>query len=96
MSRYSTGCASCRATNGAPQPPRCSTSSPTKAAASVVRVGASGSRAGIFELRVRQDYGTILRNAGIPIPKQEQEEAKQRHPDILLRIFCYPHGNKLV
>ncbi|MGH2803254.1 MAG: hypothetical protein ACRDL4_09460 [Thermoleophilaceae bacterium] len=52
--------------------------------------------AGIFELRVRQDYGTILRNAGIPIPKQEQEEAKQRHPDILLRIFCHPHGNKLV
>jgi len=51
---------------------------------------------GVFELRIRQDYGTILRNAGLPIPEDEADEAAERHPDILLRIFCHAHGNRLV
>jgi putative component of toxin-antitoxin plasmid stabilization module len=51
---------------------------------------------GVFELRIRQDYGTILRNAGLPIPDDEADEAAERHPDILLRIFCHAHGNRMV
>lgn len=51
---------------------------------------------GIFELRVRQDFGTILRNAGVAIPPEMADAAEERHPDVLLRIFCHAYGNKLV
>jgi hypothetical protein len=51
---------------------------------------------GIFELRVRQDYGTILRNAGVAIPDGDEDDAAERHGDILLRIFCHAYGKKVV
>jgi len=51
---------------------------------------------GIFELRIRQDYGTIMRNAGLPIPVDTEGDAAARHPDVLLRIFCHAHGARMV
>lgn len=51
---------------------------------------------GIFELRIRQDYGTIMRNAGVVIPAEHEAEAVERHADVLLRIFCHAHGRKVV
>lgn len=51
---------------------------------------------GIFELRIRNDYGTILRNAGLPVPMAEAEHAEQSHGDVLLRIFCHAYGKKVV
>lgn len=51
---------------------------------------------GIFELRIRQDYGAILRNAGLPIPDAHETEAQDRHGEILLRVFCHAHGKKVV
>jgi hypothetical protein len=50
----------------------------------------------IFELRIRQDYGTILRDAGLPILPGLSEAAAQHHGDILLRIFCHAYGKKVV
>jgi putative component of toxin-antitoxin plasmid stabilization module len=51
---------------------------------------------GIFELRIRQDYGTIMRNAGVPVPAEHEAAADERHGDVLLRIFCHAHGRKVV
>lgn len=55
-----------------------------------------GVEGSIFELRIRQDYGTILRNAQVAIPDEVAQDAEERHSDILLRIFCHAHGNKVV
>jgi len=46
---------------------------------------------GIFEFRVRHDAATILRERGLPVP-----EDIERGSNILLRVFCHAHGNKLV
>jgi putative component of toxin-antitoxin plasmid stabilization module len=51
---------------------------------------------GIFELRIRQDYGTIMRNAGLPVPADIEGDAAEHHPDVLLRIFCHAYGAKIV
>jgi hypothetical protein len=47
---------------------------------------------GVFEFRVRHDAATILRERGVPVPEQLQET----HADILLRVFCHAHGEKVV
>ena len=47
---------------------------------------------GIFEFRVRHDAATILRERSLPVP----EHLDETHADILLRVFCHAHGNKLV
>jgi len=47
---------------------------------------------GIFELRVRHDATTILRQRGLPVPK----EMKEGSGEILLRVFCHAHGKKVV
>jgi hypothetical protein len=48
---------------------------------------------GIFEFRVRQDAATILRLRGLPVPR---ELAREHHSDVLLRVFCHAHGQKIV
>jgi len=47
---------------------------------------------GIFEFRVRHDATTILRERGLPVPGQLQEA----HGAVLLRVFCYAHGKKVI
>jgi hypothetical protein len=47
---------------------------------------------GIFEFRVRHDAATILRERGLPVPEQLSET----HIDIVLRVFCHAHGEKVV
>lgn len=47
---------------------------------------------GIFEFRVRHDAATILRERGLPVP----EQLDGTHTDILLRVFCHAHGEKIV
>jgi len=47
---------------------------------------------GIFEFRVRHDATTILRQRGLPVPK----ELKEGTGKILLRVFCHAHGKKVV
>lgn len=51
---------------------------------------------GIFELRIRQDYGTILRDAGVEIPEDLAAEAERQHSDVLLRVFCHAYGQQVV
>jgi hypothetical protein len=46
---------------------------------------------GIFELRVRHDATTILRQRGLPVSK----EMKEGSGEILLRVFCHAHGKKI-
>ena len=48
---------------------------------------------GIFEFRVRYDAATILRERGVPVPKALEGEG---HADILLRVFCHAHGQKVI
>jgi hypothetical protein len=48
--------------------------------------------AGIFEFRVRHDAASILRERGLPVP----EHLKETRTDILLRVFCHAHGEKVV
>ena len=48
---------------------------------------------GIFEFRVRHDAATILREHGAPVPPELEGE---EHADVLLRVFCHAHGNKVV
>ena len=55
--------------------------------------GVAGS---IFELRIRWDYGTIMRNAGLTIPGELAEEAEESHDDVLLRVFCHAYGDRIV
>jgi hypothetical protein len=47
---------------------------------------------GIFEFRVRHDAASILRERGLPVP----EHLKETSTDVLLRVFCYAHGKKVV
>lgn len=47
---------------------------------------------GIFEFRVRHDAATILRERGLPVPAN----LAASHRDILLRVFCHAHGQKVV
>lgn len=47
---------------------------------------------GIFEFRVRHDATTILRERNLPVPANLDAS----HRDILLRVFCYAHGKKVV
>jgi hypothetical protein len=47
---------------------------------------------GIFEFRVRHDAASILRQRGLPVPK----ELKEGSSEILLRVFCHAHGKKVV
>jgi hypothetical protein len=47
---------------------------------------------GIFEFRVRHSAATMLRERGLPVPEQLQET----DADILLRVFCHAHGEKVV
>lgn len=47
---------------------------------------------GIFEFRVRHDAATILRERGLPVPKELDES----HSGILLRVFCHAHGKRVV
>lgn len=47
---------------------------------------------GIFEFRVRHDAATILRERGLPVPA----DLGASHRDILLRVFCHAHGQKVV
>jgi hypothetical protein len=47
---------------------------------------------GIFEFRVRHDAATILRQRGLPVPA----ELEKGGAEILLRVFCHAHGNKIV
>jgi hypothetical protein len=47
---------------------------------------------GIFEFRVRHDAATILRDRGLPVPAK----LDTAHRDILLRVFCHAHGEKIV
>jgi hypothetical protein len=47
---------------------------------------------GIFEFRVRHDAATILRERGLPVPT----DLDASHRDILLRVFCHAHGQKVV
>ena len=51
---------------------------------------------GIFELRVRFDYGTVMRTAGADIPEDAACDAAERHGDILLRVFCHAYGDRVV
>ena len=55
-----------------------------------------GVKGSIFELRVRQDYGAVLRDAGVPPPEVSADAARESHSDILLRVFCHVHGEKVV
>jgi phage-related protein len=55
-----------------------------------------GVEGGIFELRIRQDYGTIMRNTGVAIPAAHAAAAGERHGEILLRIFCHAYGEHVV
>jgi hypothetical protein len=48
---------------------------------------------GIFEFRVRLDAATILRERGVSVPAELEGQA---HLDVLLRVFCHAHGQKLV
>ncbi len=47
---------------------------------------------GIFEFRVRHDAATILRERGLPVPK----ELEDGDSEILLRVFCHAYGKKIV
>jgi len=47
---------------------------------------------GIFEFRVRHDAATVLRERGLPVPK----ELREGSGEILLRVFCHAHGKKVV
>jgi len=46
---------------------------------------------GIFEFRVRHDAATILRQRGLPVPKELEHGG-----EILLRVFCHAYGKKIV
>jgi len=48
--------------------------------------------AGIFEFRLRHDAARILRERGLPVPK----ESKEGGGKIVLRVFCHAHGEKVV
>jgi hypothetical protein len=48
--------------------------------------------AGIFEFRVRHDAARILRERGLPVPKEPKEGGGK----IVLRVFCHAHGEKIV
>jgi hypothetical protein len=47
---------------------------------------------GIFEFRVRHDAATILRERGLPVPAN----LDTAQANILLRVFCHAHGQKIV
>jgi hypothetical protein len=47
---------------------------------------------GIFEFRARHEAATILRERGLPVPK----ELKESGGEIVLRVFCHAHGKKVV
>jgi hypothetical protein len=47
---------------------------------------------GIFEFRVRHDAATILRERGLRVPKELEED----RGGILLRVFCHAHGKKVI
>lgn len=47
---------------------------------------------GIFEFRVRHDAATILRERGLSVPANLDTS----HHNILLRVFCHAHGEKIV
>lgn len=47
---------------------------------------------GIFEFRVRHDAATILRDRGLLVPAKLDTS----HSNILLRVFCHAHGEKIV
>jgi len=48
---------------------------------------------GVFEFRVRHDAATILRERGLPVPKEPKESGGKI---VLLRVFCHAHGEKVV
>lgn len=47
---------------------------------------------GIFEFRVRHDAATILRERGLSVPAN----VGTSHRNILLRVFCHAHDEKIV
>jgi hypothetical protein len=46
---------------------------------------------GIFEFRDRLDAASILRQRGLPVPKELEGGG-----EILLRVFCHAHGKKVI
>jgi hypothetical protein len=47
---------------------------------------------GIFEFRVRHNAATILRERGLSVPTDLDASSR----DIVLRVFCHAHGQKIV
>lgn len=47
---------------------------------------------GIFEFRVRHEAATILHERGLPVPAGMDAGSE----DVLLRVFCHAHGQKVV